>query len=138
MDLLPAPTSVQGELSHQIVPIDASQVMSKAYTGGVILVDASGGDVTLTLPSTSQCGSNSIYILLVNAGGNDLILQRQDGDTITADGYATYTASVNNDMVLLQSNSSEDYWDVISSAGTWTGTAPTTTTTAPATTTTTP
>lgn len=111
---LPSVDETNGQLSHQVLPVDSSQTFNSSQTGLVMLVDTSSAPVLINMPLTSEVSNYSIYFVLVS-GANDLEIYGQGDDTIdSTDGIETNTQW---SMVLLTATSGD--WEVTKEAGTW-------------------
>lgn len=73
----------------------------------VVLVDASGGARTITLPLASSCPGRTYTVKKVDSSANTVTVQRSGTDTI--DGAASYTLVAQYNFVTLVNNSS-NWW----------------------------
>lgn len=64
----------------------------------VVVADTSGGVVTLTLPNVDN-DDDGVVITFKRQGGNNLVLNRNDADTI--DGATSYSLTVDDEFVVL-------------------------------------
>jgi hypothetical protein len=79
-----------------------------------LLVDASGGTVTLTLPtltgSTAERAGRVLYVKKVDASANPVVL---DGDGYDIDGEPMLTLAVEGDSVAILCDRTYDCWRVV-------------------------
>jgi hypothetical protein len=75
-----------------------------ATWGRTVYVNASGGDVTLTLPTAVAHAGESFEVKKIDTSDNYVFISANGSETI--DGGATYVLSQFNDSVLLESNGS--------------------------------
>lgn len=76
------------------------------YTDDVLIVDATSGDVTLTLPSAVNSSGKSFCFKKIDNSGNKIIITPQTDETI--DGQ---------DLLVLQ-NAYDVYW-IVSNGAVW-------------------
>lgn len=72
-----------------------------------ILADASGGDVTISLPSAATCVDRVYYIKKTDTSNNDVILDASGAETI--DGDPTYDLKIDYESVAIVSDGS-NWW----------------------------
>lgn len=72
-----------------------------------VLVDASGGDVTINLPTAVGNTGQSIFVKKQDSSGNDVIIDGNSTETI--DGQLTLTINVQYDGYELMSNGTNWY-----------------------------
>ena len=89
-------------------------VSSTSYTvqdeDHTVLVNASGGPVTINLPADSPRAFRLVVIKKIDSGSNEVTIDAAGSQTI--DGNLTYTLARQYQSVVLQSNSTA--WDVLS------------------------
>lgn len=79
--------------------INSSQILDDCQ--GLVLVDTTSGDVTLTLSSVSLFDEKR-YTIKIISGTNDVVINADSGETI--DGDSSYTLSGLNSVIRLVSN----------------------------------
>lgn len=80
----------------------------------MFIVDTSGGNVALTLPSIASAGEGERYGVLRTSASNSLTLVRNGSDTINGvAGTYTINANAGEILVLLADDATPDNWIVI-------------------------
>jgi len=78
-----------------------------------VLVDSSGGDVTITLPGLSSNDGREIEVLHV-VGGNNCIVSRGGSDEITEDQLTTIEMPKSQDRLkVLADDTNTGYWQIL-------------------------
>jgi hypothetical protein len=96
----PAPASTEGSAHQRIRTIAANYtVQADDYT---LLVDASAGAVSITLPSSVNEADRLLVIKKIDVSSNNVTILPGSGETI--DGEASYALATQNESVSLHCN----------------------------------
>lgn len=88
--------------------ISGDETLDKDTDNGVLIaVDASGGDVVLTLPAASGAAGFRLAIVRVDSSGNSVSIARAGSDTIN--GATAYTLAAQYDAVVIARRTSALY-----------------------------
>ena len=68
------------DCQRQTIDVDSDTTMSAA--DGLLLVDTSVDDVTITLPAAADVGANTVKAIEKSASAHNLTVQAADGDTL--------------------------------------------------------
>jgi len=103
---------VTGSVGAAIVTkVFADSPYTATSTDYTILADATGGAITINLP-TAASSTRRIYVVKkIDASGNNIVIDGDGGETI--DGAATQTISVQYRTLMIQSNGTA--WFILSS-----------------------
>lgn len=101
--------------------VTASKTLDETY--GEVRVDASAGDLVITLPPASDQIAREYVIKRIDGTGFSVAISAASGDTI--DGAGAQALAGQYDSITIKSNG-VDTWDIIASTGTAAGSAWTT------------
>jgi hypothetical protein len=92
-------------------PLAVTQSLTLSAQHGTVLVDATGGAKTITVPKASEQIGRPYTVKKVDASANTVTLSRSGSDNI--EGATTYVLSAQHDSVTIQSDAGTN-WRVIS------------------------
>ena len=78
-----------------------------------VLVDASGGPITVTLPLTGTRPGNDVLVMKTDSSSNTVTVSRSGADTV--DGVVTQLLTMQGDSVLLVADGAAANWEISSS-----------------------
>jgi len=90
------PTRVDGEVKH----VTEDTNMDLKYSG--VSVDATSGDVTVSLPNAALIPYKSFFIKKVDSSANTVTVDAADSETI--DGTGTFVISTENKSIIIKSD----------------------------------
>ena len=113
--LLPSGVQSQGSVVTRVDTTATTR--SVAATDHTLLVDASGGSVTINLPSAGQLTGRELVIKRTDNSGNSVVVDGNASETI--DGATTKTIVSGYGSLTIVSNwNGTGYWSIVASQGT--------------------
>ncbi len=103
-----APRSADNNQMVRIVNISSDY--SATRKDQLIVADASGGSITVTLPFVNEAINREISVKKTNGGGNKITILPQPGDTIDRDNSVQIIGQ--HDCITVCSNRPNDWWIV--------------------------
>jgi hypothetical protein len=100
-----------------LAPLTPTGIKTAAYTanpGDLVEVDASGGNVPVTLPSTPADQTVVAVKMVKTAGGNTATVSTSGGATFNDDGSTSITLKLANQSTIVQYEAAANVWIVLS------------------------
>lgn len=91
-----------GQSKSPIATVTNNTTLDPAIDGGTVLVDATAGNVTITLPTAASADERKYNVKKVDASVNTVTVDADGAETI--DGAANYVLTVQYQSVSVQSN----------------------------------